>query len=446
MENLIPINGRIAIVDDNINQALPLLRVFSKNNIPYTYYKGNDLDYLPEQPENDIRILFLDLNLIGDRALQAKDVKSVLHSVLRTIISPQNYPYVVIVWSLQEKEYLTALESLFQNELKECAPIALIEWIKSEYFNPTEDTIPNADDTKIITSLKDILRGLHAYSYLLQWENCVHNSADATVQSIFHESHVIEDWTKQADYIFELFSRSFLEKRYNEAGDSLITRSSLLFLNDIFNDTLEQCIWNLDIENARKLESNISADEKKDDIKTKVNKHLLLSTQYVSSQQPGCVLVCNDEPNIRLSKELLNDSTSRASFYTKDKGNNVLNKEMKEWRDTVYKKMLPCVVVVTPACDHAQNKAKNIRLVRGIIVKDCHREHFDRQSEAIYISPSFNYENNNCILVLNFRYFFTCQNKEIKDVSVIFRLRSAVLSEIQSKLARHISRQGIMNL
>ena len=58
MENIIPLNGRIAIVDDQIEQALPLMRVFAKNNIPYVFYKGTDFDYLPEKPENDIRILF----------------------------------------------------------------------------------------------------------------------------------------------------------------------------------------------------------------------------------------------------------------------------------------------------------------------------------------------------------------------------------------------------
>ena len=37
MDNMIPLNGRIAIVDDQIEQALPLMRVFAKNNIPYVF-------------------------------------------------------------------------------------------------------------------------------------------------------------------------------------------------------------------------------------------------------------------------------------------------------------------------------------------------------------------------------------------------------------------------
>lgn len=118
MENLIPLNGRIAIVDDQIEQALPLMRIFAKNNIPYVYYKGNDIEYLPEQPENDIRILLLDLNLLGGRDNQPKDIRSSLFSVISHIISPNNYPYVLVLWSRQEKEYREILEELYSNALK----------------------------------------------------------------------------------------------------------------------------------------------------------------------------------------------------------------------------------------------------------------------------------------------------------------------------------------
>ena len=113
MENMIPLNGRIAIVDDQIEQALPLMRVFAKNNIPYVFYEGSNPEYLPEQPENDIRILFLDLNLLDGRDNQPKDIRSALFATIRRIISPKNYPYVLILWSRQEKEYRNLLEELF---------------------------------------------------------------------------------------------------------------------------------------------------------------------------------------------------------------------------------------------------------------------------------------------------------------------------------------------
>jgi len=171
MENLIPLNGRIAIVDDQIEQALPLMRVFAKNNIPYVYYKGNDIEYLPEQPENDIRILLLDLNLLDGRDNQPKDIRSSLFSVISHIISPNNYPYVLVLWSRQEKEYREILEELYSNALKSCAPIAILEWIKSDFFpNFSDEEVNKDEEYKIIDELKKVIAKLPAYSYLREFD------------------------------------------------------------------------------------------------------------------------------------------------------------------------------------------------------------------------------------------------------------------------------------
>ena len=60
----IPLNGRIAIIDDQFNQALPLINILSQNQTPHTYFSG-DVNFLPKEGENlnDIRVLFLDINL-----------------------------------------------------------------------------------------------------------------------------------------------------------------------------------------------------------------------------------------------------------------------------------------------------------------------------------------------------------------------------------------------
>ena len=68
------------------------------------------------------------------------------------------------------------------------------------------------------------------------------------------------------------------------------------------------------------------------------------------------------------------------------------------------------------------------------------------KSEAIYISPSFNDGLYERILVLNYRYFTTLELNNINNVEPLYRIRNSMLAEIQSKLARHINRQGIMNL
>lgn len=295
MESIIPINGRVAIVDDKIEQALPLMRVFAKNNIPYVFYEGNNYNYFPETPENDIRILFLDLNLLGDRNLQPKDIRSTLYSTLSHIISPKNYPYVLILWSLQENEYKAVLDELFEGDLKNCAPITIQDWIKSEFFPDFADTEENEDqESKLIKGLQDIIAGLPAYSYLMQWENCIHKSADDTIQGIFHDFNSQGDWENNANCILSMFAQSYLEKHYDKASYEDKTRTSLLFLNDVYYDTLESGVLASTFPNAKEMLYEKTDDDKKD-IAAKINGHLLISSQ-IAIGQPGCVMPVKNIP------------------------------------------------------------------------------------------------------------------------------------------------------
>lgn len=452
--DFIPWNGRIAIVDDNVNQALPLMRVFSKNNIPYVFYKGNDISYLPEDPENDIRVLFLDLNLLGGLEVPSKNIRATLISLIKHIISPTNYPYILVLWSRQEKEYGDLLREIFYTELNKCAPIGIFNYVKSDffpYFAEEEDSDNPVDDNKILEELNKILLQLPAYSHLMQWENCVHASADATIQDIFHDMHSKEDWQNNANYIFEAFAHAHLEQHYRDATLEEKAKSSLMFLNDVYNDTLEGSIRDLDLSHAQELKSSVDT-EMRQSISAKINEHILFSKANKSVRQPGSIFV--EEGNnghsilndcIR-TEDLREQVKQRFQLPNIKEARNIYNQLVSERRKAIEQTMSPCCnIIVTPACDYAQNKIKFDRIVQGIIIESKYQKLIDNQSEAIYISPVFAYQDKSCILVLNFRYFLT-RDLSRESTKPIFKLRNRMLAEIQSKLARHINRQGIMNL
>ena len=455
---MIPLNGRIAIVDDKIDQASPLMRVFAKNNIPYVYYEGTNPDYFPEKPENDIRILFLDLNLLDGRDNQPKEIRSTLCAAISHIISPNNYPYLLILWSRQEKEYRGLLEDLFKNDLKECPPIAILDWIKSDFFPNFSDEEENKEDEyKILDELKKVLVSLPAYSCLMQWENCVHDSADTTIQDIFHDYHSHDKWEDKARCILDLFAKSYLEQHYRAVSVEEKAKASLFFLNDVYYDTLESIVANSRIENAVELNYKTDTDMESD-IKSKINKYLLLSKSQTQINHPGCIFTGSDNSVecVRCSKAILNDS-----LMTEDIRNQVIeqfhdmrsreakelyNNIMKERREAILSTAVPCGVVVTPACDYAQNKAKYDRIVMGLIIDSCYKDLIDTKSEAIYVSPVFDEGLHERVLLLNYRYFYTQSLSKVNGIKQLYRIRNSILSEIQSKLARHINRQGIMNL
>lgn len=455
---MIPLNGRIAIVDDKIDQASPLMRVFAKNNIPYVYYEGTNPDYFPEKLENDIRILFLDLNLLDGRDNQPKEIRSTLFAAISHIISPNNYPYLLILWSRQEKKYRGLLEDLFKNDLKECSPIAILDWIKSDFFPNFSDEEENKEDEyKILDELKKVLVSLPAYSCLMQWENCVHNSADTTIQDIFHDYHSHDNWQNNGNCILDMFAKSYLEQHYRAVSVEEKAKASLFFLNDVYYDTLESIVANSRIENAVELQYEV--DEcLMSDIKSKVNNYLLMSKSQTQINHPGCIFTSSDNSVecVKRSKEIINDSLDtqdiRIQVINKfqsmklPEARLMCNQLRKERRDAILATAIPCSVVVTPACDFAQNKAKYDRIVMGIIIDSCYKQLIDSKSEAIYISPSFDEGSHERVLILNYRFFLTQDLSKVNGIKQICRIRNSVLSEIQSKLARHISRQGIMNL
>lgn len=458
MENVIPLNGRVAIVDDKIEQALPLMRVFAKNNIPYVFYKGTDPEFLPDQPENDIRILFLDLNLLDGRDNQPKDIRSSLFATIKRIISPDNYPYLLILWSRQEKEYKEILEELFYEDLAQCAPIDILNWIKSDFFPNFTDTEENKENEyKILDELKRTLSTLPAYSYLMQWENCIHNSADETIQNIFHRSHSLENWDNNANCTIDMFARSYLDKHYKEASLEDKTKASLFFLNDVFYDTLESTIENHKIENVVELEFEASK-EQKEAISAKINGYLFVSKSQTQINQPGCVFTGTNDSSecVKCAKEILHNCLKNDDIHSQVReqvGNTKSNEAKKLYgelldarKSSIYPTLLPCGVVVTPACDYAQKKTRYDRVVMGVIIDSAHRQYINTKSEAIYVSPVFNDGSRERILVLNYRYFITQKLSNTGGERILYRVRNSILSEIQSKLARHINRQGIMNL
>jgi hypothetical protein len=122
-----------------------------------------------------------------------------------------------------------------------------------------------------------------------------------------------------------------------------------------------------------------------------------------------------------------------------------VNNRIKQIKKDIQQTWMKIGIVVTPSCDYAQKKKVYDRIVQGVMIESRYSDYIN-QGDAFYISPTIKYDNRNYIIILNYNYFVTSNLYEEGNCDVLFRLRRPVLAEIQSKLARHINRQGIMNL
>ncbi|MGJ8716577.1 MAG: hypothetical protein ACSHXG_15870 [Maribacter stanieri] len=449
----IPLNGRIAIIDDKVEQAEPLMQVLSKNQMPYVFYKGNDLNYLPEEDNryNDIRILFLDINLLDDTAKpDEKQIKSILYNVLKRVISPDNFPYSIIFWSRHQDEHSNLVVELFENELKDRKPISMKGFVKSDFF-PNFSTELVENEINILEELQAIIDSQPAYSYILNWENQLHLSADNTLQDVFSSYHSFNDWKNNANFILSKLGNAYLGKHFNNSSDEEKIKSSLVSFSSVFRDSLEHSI-HYSIIKTDKLEYNF--DEINSSVKT-INEKLNISRNSSSISESGNVVILKE--NEQLFKDLLNKVVSFFGFKNRiklekpDITESVLKKEAtkehKRIKTEIKAKWLKIGLIVTPVCDFAQNNKYFDRIVNGLLIPIEYQEYIEDKSEAVYLLPISIQENDvDYLLVLDFRYFETYNLTEDNTEKVLFRVRQELLAEIQSKLARHINRQGILFL
>jgi hypothetical protein len=125
----------------------------------------------------------------------------------------------------------------------------------------------------------------------------------------------------------------------------------------------------------------------------------------------------------------------------------IASKDFNRIKEDIKKSWIQVATIVTPICDYVQKENKIYdRIVKGVFIPIEFKDFIDDRSEAIFTFPfPINYLNREYAMVLDFRYFSTTDLQK-ENVKPLFRIRQELLAEIQSKLARHINRQGILFL
>lgn len=391
--------------------------------------------------------------MIDDSEHDNKVLKSRLVPVLKRVIAKNNHPYVLVYWSRHERHKDLIQNDIFINDLENRAPIGYLSASKSDYFN-FDGTRTDDYDEKINSLFENIVKEISkapVYSYLLEWENNVHLSADKTLQSVFNADMTMKEWNNNANYIFSSLGLAFLGKHFFKAGGEHKINAGKLALSSIHRDNLEHSIFNSTVSNVQELEYN--QEEANPNVPT-INFNLNISRDVNDISESGVVVNFQNEESS--FKQLLHKLISFfglkkiISNEKPDISEKLLKKEAetehKRIRDEIKKEWKKIGVVVTPVCDFAQRNKVYDRVVKGLLIPTNYSQYIESSSEAIFTLP-FNlaWENKEYIMALDFRYFITCDLTD-KKLDPLFRLRQELLSEIQSKLSRHINRQGILVL
>ena len=116
----LPKNGSIVIIDDKINEAIPLMTALAKRGVAYIYYDGKPRNY-PEETLDSVRFVFLDMHLdeVAGAAGGNKNIVSSLIGGLDAVVGEDNGPYIIMVWSKHDSQHMIEFKQavLEKNEM-----------------------------------------------------------------------------------------------------------------------------------------------------------------------------------------------------------------------------------------------------------------------------------------------------------------------------------------
>ncbi|QOR76330.1 MAG: hypothetical protein IMW88_01830 [Thermoflavifilum sp.] len=437
-----PLNGRVVIIDDNKDEAIPLMNVLSRHCIPFTYFDGNK-DNLPEKPVDNVRIIFLDIQLEGMEGVQNDKTKlSALENVIKKVIGDKPDLYIIIAWTKHD-ELINDIKSSLSPK-----PFIILNLEKATCKNKNGEY----NLSKINDNLIDAINKFGAFRFFIEWENIVHISSGKTVNEISSIIALDDKWNQNINEILRILAEAYAGKQ----ADNNFELNAMLAINNLLLDIIENRI-----QNSKNNTSSIINNQNVNltdinRIKGELNRRLLIANEQNKSVIPGNVY--DECPNIIKIYDLC-DEDSLYEPFAESKGlkredvidkNKKIKKELKKefhdffekLRDDIKRQTKNVFLEVSPYCDYAQKKWKCNRILPGVIWSEQYGNIL-KKADYIYRTPLFLINDQLCFFVFDLRYLTSVSPNSLSNKTSLYRFRKELVVDIQSKIAGHINRPGI---
>jgi len=428
---LLPINGRIVIVDDNFEEARPLIEMLSKKRIPFNYYSGLRNTDFPDNPnENKFRILFLDLNIFSLVA-DAKTVISSIDAILKSLIPDNPNPYLLIIWSKKSVEYQTELEQLFLKSIPLKMPAKIIFLQKSDYFDYLEGKwIPQEDCIqRIERDLDRHLTDLSLLSKFILWENIVHQKTTETISEFSSFYPIDASWDKSTKAIIYRLAKSIVgNDEIDHLSNDQRLAKAFININSFLSDKIETEIETLNLGNIEGINEN----------------GITIPTSITS--------LINSKLHISTKNYVLN-SIEQGNIYSLPNQDSLLEKiiwekKFKTKRQVILDSVPQLVQLdITPVCDYSQNKAY-VRTLFGAMLNTEYYNDCKGTEHYYYLTPPMKIAEQKKFILFDLRYISTISKADIVKRAIVptIKLKKEICTDIQSQLSNQVNRPGISSV
>jgi hypothetical protein len=428
---ILPNNGRIVIVDDQLKEAEPLINVLSRSRIPFNYYSGTRQSDFPQDPnQNKLRVLFLDLNIF-ELNRDAKTVISSIHAILESVIPDSPNPYLLVIWSKQSEDYRIALEDHFERYLPKKIPAKIVFFQKGKYFDyiVEQGWIPQVGCLeRLEQDLTNELGQISLLRNLIAWENIIHLHSSETINEFSSFFPIEKNWDRNSKGIMYRLAKAVVgNDDISALSDEQKLAKAFISLNSFLSDKVEKDVENLKLGPVQNINDNgINIDTP---ILSLINSKLHTSNKGFSInhfEQGNIYLIPNEDDMIN---KIIWDKKFKQAIREQILGSNPQLIQLD----------------ITPVCDYSQDK-RYVRVVYGLILSDSYKDSCN--SQYFYPTPIIRLDNQNKFLLFDFRQIKTLNREFIiqRNISPYLKLRREICTDIQSQLANQVNRPGISNV
>lgn len=413
---ILPDNGKVVIIDDKIEDVIELISGLSSEKVPFVYYKDELGEDLPNEPLNNVRLIFLDLLLIDDNKPPVKTVISTLISRLKRIIPKNNGPYILIYFSSTRKIYGEAFErELNKKALKNYKPILSLNISK-----PT-----NLEKVKL--ELHKKFERFKSFKAFLLLESVV-NRATSNAVNNFTSIIASEDLNfdkNLKDILYQTGEARVGKEIFTELSNGNKIKNSLLTLSSTIADNFDSAINELDF-NEITFEQVLKKDTS-EEAKAKVNSRLHIFKNINSPIKSGTIFKIT---NNSVLKSIIDAFKEKHSIENNAKPQLVL-------------------IDITPVCDYSQDK-DYMRAVFAILIETAnYKLKKGEKSQTFFgFSPLLFLYNKTQRLILDYRHITSFTKAEFEKLKLrpLCKLGSEITIEFQANASKHIIRPGIISV
>lgn len=479
----LPKNGSVAIIDDKINEALPLMNELAKRGVPYFYYDGNNKSY-PKEPLDNVRIIFLDMHLdeVAGGSTNTKNIVSSLIAGINALVSENNGPYVVMVWSKHDSQHLIELkDTLLSKKSVDCKPSAVLNLEKSQFFkseykdNSGESEWIFKDDGMDLLekNLSEQLKMINSFLILCNWENGIKNSARETVNAIGTLFDIQDQqWNDNLKACLVRMAKAYAGQMLEMSEEDII-KNVYYSMNSIISDfnglEVEQMVKKIAGEVQLQEENNnvngsilfrLESGEKKYILSYDGKKYYVYENENKRFENKNIKKLCKDNNEIveQLYNAYLSNICAINSLLNIRKYNIVsqrpgtiyeasekLKKELCDDRyieEELRADIRGIELEISPICDYAQNKRKRLRVLPGLEIPVGLLDKDD--SKYSYLTKPIMIDGKERRFLFDFRFYTSELTTYFDKKEPLYAIGDGLLQIIKEELSAHGVRSGIV--